>query len=172
LTVEPAFDVLTGSVRNRTVGGWLLVAAQLGLLGAIFLGPTGRTWPVPAPFRAVLILIGLAGAAMVVWGALALGRQITPHPAPPVEATLRTDGPYRLVRHPIYSGVLGLALGAAGASGGAFKAAALVLLLIVLVIKARFEEKLLAERFPDYPAYASRTPRFLPRIPRPRDSGQ
>jgi protein-S-isoprenylcysteine O-methyltransferase Ste14 len=104
-----------------------------------------------------------AGVATIVWGARSLGREITAHPAPTPSATLRTNGPYRYVRHPIYSGVLLFAAGLTLASGSVLKAVALFLLVGVLSIKARFEERLLAERFPDYEAYVRRTPRLVPR---------
>lgn len=141
--------------------GWVLVTLQLALLTLIFVAPWNGSPPPPAlrvAFRAVAVI----GVAAIAWGALALGHQITPHPAPPTEAALRTGGPYRLVRHPIYSGVLALGLGVAGASGSRWKWGAFLLLLVVLTVKARYEESLLRRRFPEYDSYAARTPRFLP----------
>jgi protein-S-isoprenylcysteine O-methyltransferase Ste14 len=168
LTGEPGLYVLA-ALKGRTVTGWLLVAGQLMLLAAILLGPRGAAWPVPPEVRVLFTIVAIAGGAMIVWGARALGANITPHPAPVARAELRTGGPFRLVRHPIYSGILALAFGVAGASGGAFKLIAYGLLVLLLSVKARFEEKLLTERFPAYAEYARRTPRFVPTLRRPRD---
>jgi protein-S-isoprenylcysteine O-methyltransferase Ste14 len=143
------------------------VGAQLVLLAVIVFAASGQAWPVPGLLRVAAWIVAGAGVAAIVWGALSLGREITPHPAPTPNATLRTDGPYRFVRHPIYSGVLLLAAGLTLASASALKAVAFFLLVVVLSIKARFEEALLVERFPDYESYARRTPRLVPR-PRKR----
>lgn len=139
------------------------MGAQFVLLAVIVFAPSDPAWAVPELLRIAGWLIAGAGVGAIVWGASSLGRGITPHPAPTPDATLRTDGPYRYVRHPIYSGVLLFAAGITLASASALKAAAFVLLLVVLSIKARFEEGLLAEHFPGYESYARRTPRFVPR---------
>lgn len=81
-------------------------------------------------------------------------------------AAQRANGPYRYVRHPIYSGVLLLAAGVTLTSASALKTSVFVLLVVVLSIKARYEERLLADRFPDYHSYTSRTPRLVPRFGR------
>jgi protein-S-isoprenylcysteine O-methyltransferase Ste14 len=70
---------------------------------------------------------------------------------------LRTGGLYRFVRHPIYSGLL-LTM----ASGSGFRLPTLGLLVLLLILKARWEETRLTQRFEGYGNYASRTPRFVP----------
>jgi protein-S-isoprenylcysteine O-methyltransferase Ste14 len=68
------------------------------------------------------------------------------------------------VRHPIYAGLL-LAGGArAVGSGNRLSVVACAALGGLLRAKAGFEERHLTARFPDYPAYAARTPRFMPRL--------
>jgi protein-S-isoprenylcysteine O-methyltransferase Ste14 len=148
--------------------GWVLVATQLALLGILALAPTGTAWPLPDVVRMLGTIGRIVGAAAIVIGGLRLGLAASVHPAPTAAATLRTDGPYRYVRHPIYTGVLtlGAALGLAGRSP--IHVAAWVSLLGVLTVKARFEERLLTDRFGGYPAYAARTGRFLPRRKSPK----
>jgi protein-S-isoprenylcysteine O-methyltransferase Ste14 len=75
------------------------------------------------------------------------------------------DGPYRLVRHPVYAGYLALLLG----SGVASLNICLWLLwpvpLIGILIQAVSEEQLLGERFgQDYEGYVRRTGRLIPRL--------
>jgi len=75
---------------------------------------------------------------------------------------LRTDGPYAHVRHPIYTGVLLIVVGITVRSGSGLVLALAAVTVAFFHGKARFEEGLLAERYPEYPCYAARTPRFLP----------
>jgi protein-S-isoprenylcysteine O-methyltransferase Ste14 len=147
--------------------GWLLVAAQFGLLAVLVLGPSGEAWTVAGPLRTAGSALRPAGLAAVVLGALRLGRGASVHPAPTAVAVLRTEGLYRFVRHPIYGGVLLLAAGITATTGSLLAVAAFAVLVPVLHTKTRFEERLLAERFPDYATYARRTPRFVP-FPRRR----
>jgi len=160
-------QLLLSPVSEARWRGWALVGAQLVLLAVIVLAPSDPAWKLPWLLRVIAWLIAGAGVAAIVWGSHSLGSGITPHPAPTPDATLRTDGPYRYVRHPIYSGLLLLAAGVTLALASALKAAAFALLLVVLSIKARFEEGLLAEHFPGYESYARLTPRFVPRPRRP-----
>lgn len=85
-----------------------------------------------------------------------MGRSLTPFPTPPAHGRLVRSGPFRYVRHPIYvGGVLvfgGLSL--------VFSAWGLVLtgvLAVFWIAKARHEERLLLERFPDYAEYRRTT---------------
>lgn len=151
-----------GEVRTAR----LLVAAQFVLLGLIALLPRGWGWPVPAWVRVLGLLGVLAGLVMMLLAGTALGRGLTAVPIPNEHAQLRTGGLYRVVRHPIYTGLL-LASGSyVVARGSSWRALAFVGLLVLLAAKARWEEVRLARRFAAYPEYAARTPRFVPRWPR------
>ena len=151
-----------GEVRTAR----MLVAAQFVLLGLIALLPGGWGWPVPAWLRLLGLLGVLAGVVVMLLGGTALGRGLTAVPIPNEHAQLRTGGLYRVVRHPIYTGLL-LASGSyVVATGSGWRALAFVGLVVLLTAKARWEEVRLARRFAAYPEYAARTPRFVPRWPR------
>ena len=151
---------------DRTRTGWLFVAAQVVLLVALVLVPTGTAWPMPTWLRVVsvaLIVVGLAGALMA---SVALGRALTATPVPNGRGELRTAGLYRYVRHPIYTGVLAVVV---GITLGTRQWTGLALGLVTVVffaLKARWEEARLAEAFPEYADYAAATPRFVPFLPR------
>ncbi len=81
------------------------------------------------------------------------------------EHKLITEGPYRLVRNPIYTGMLGILIVTGLAISRWFAVvAALVLFGIGTVIRVRSEEKLLREAFgAEFDAYARRVPAVFPR---------
>ena len=91
-----------------------------------------------------------------------LGANLTPLPRPRDESELVDHGVYGRVRHPIYGGLVLLALAWAclTASPPAFAAAAL--LLLFFEAKSRREEAWLLARHPGYAGYRGRTHRFFP----------
>ncbi len=147
--------------RDRVVA-WALLLVQLGLLAAIFLLPEGQAWTTPHWFAIGASVLRVVGLVVLVAGLVNLGRSATPLPTPVQGGDLRTTGLYRYVRHPIYTGVMALAIGTAIPSGNASIAAATIALIAWLSIKARWEERRLQVRYPAYAAYAARTPRFIP----------
>lgn len=84
------------------------------------------------------------------------------HPAPRVGGTLVERGPYRWVRHPMYSAVIGCGLASAWAATSAWGWLALLALVVVLDVKARLEEQWLTLAHPGYASYCTRTRRFVP----------
>jgi protein-S-isoprenylcysteine O-methyltransferase Ste14 len=153
------------SARERRTA-WLLVLGQFVLLALIVLLPRGAAWTLPvAVSRAAEVAAGMGIVLMVIAGT-ALGRGLTAAPLPNSHAELRTGGLYRFVRHPIYSGLLLFAVALALTSGSLWTTAACVALVLLINAKARWEERHLAHRFPEYADYAARTPRFIPGMAR------
>ena len=108
----------------------------------------------PDRIRRLGWIVVLAGAAVAVWGARALGRSLTPGTEPLPDAPLVTTGPYAHVRHPIYTGVV-LVL-----AGYTLLWSNWTLALVVGVLarwyfdrKARVEEGWLVRRYPPYQSY-------------------
>ncbi|MFW2382237.1 MAG: methyltransferase family protein [Acidimicrobiales bacterium] len=147
--------------------GWLFVAAQIALLAGVVLLPTGDDWDRTGGVRLIALTINLIGLMILIVGVLGLGRSLTPSPMPMPESQLQTGGLYALVRHPIYTGVMALVVGVALGSGSIVRAGIAAATLLFFNIKARWEESRLVEKFPEYPAYATTVPRFIPRTLRP-----
>jgi protein-S-isoprenylcysteine O-methyltransferase Ste14 len=153
---------------NRARG---LVAAQLLLLAALVLIPRGALWPLGAIAVGVATVLVVLGVVLVVLGAVGLGPALTASPIPRQGARLVTRGVYGVVRNPIYTGLLvgGLGLVAFGAS--LWHILTWVALLALLAGKARWEERMLRAKHPEFDDYAARVGRFLPgvgRLRRPR----
>lgn len=146
---------------------WLMVLGQFALLGLIVGLPGRHDWTLPATVTRACVAAAVAGVVVMVVGASALGRGLTAAPLPNQHAKLRTSGLYRYVRHPIYTGLLLFATAYSVRSGSGWVAAACGLLIVLINVKASWEEHHLAQRFPDYAAYAHHTPRFIPLRRRP-----
>ena len=148
---------------GRRGGGW--VSLQAAFLGAaVATGVFGMAWPTPARYwlAAPGALFALAGAALLVGGGQRLGRQLTPFPRPVADGTLRQDGVYAMVRHPMYGGALLVILGWALITSPwamlPFGFAA-----IFLDAKRRREEAWLVEQYPGYTEYRQHVRRrFIP----------
>jgi protein-S-isoprenylcysteine O-methyltransferase Ste14 len=137
------------------------VAAQVPLFGALaaFWLLWGDGWG-GAALAAGAVLAG-AGGGLGAGGLLALGGQLTPFPAPLRDGSLVERGAYRLVRHPIYGGIVLGALGVSLADGN-WPALALTGALAGLFwAKSWVEEGMLATQFATYAAYRARVRRRL-----------
>jgi protein-S-isoprenylcysteine O-methyltransferase Ste14 len=149
--------------RTRSALAVVIVIVQAALLVLFFTAPGGHDWPVPRWLAVIGSGVEVAGTALLVVAAVNLGRSLTPLPTPAARATLKTDGLYRFVRHPIYTAVLTLLFGATVRSGSAVRLGLAAALLGLFAGKARWEEAMLRRRYEGYDDYAARTPRFLPR---------
>ena len=148
---------------TRSTIGWIWVAGQAVLLGALILIPGRDDWPTPSWLLIVASILFFGGLILVAVAALRLGSALTPTPVPTAHGELATGGFYRFVRHPIYTGVLTLVAGMTLRSSSWLH---LVIALVTLVFfdrKAAWEETQLSERYPGYDDYAATTPKFFPR---------
>ncbi len=141
------------------IRGLLLVAAQFALIGWLIWPFTPQTWSPSA------LLLAAAALGLGVW-TLAYNRpgNFNIRPEPKVSAHLVTGGPYRWVRHPMYSAVLLFAAAEVVAYQDPWKLLAWLALAAVLLAKAVLEERGLAEQFAAYPDYASRVKRIIPGV--------
>jgi protein-S-isoprenylcysteine O-methyltransferase Ste14 len=137
------------------------VVAQTVLVVHVF-WPRRRTRPPSAPARFAAGVAMGAGAVVATAGAGTLGADLTPLPLPPEGGRLRTGGPYAVVRHPVYAGVMLASVARGLLVGGGSRPAAAAALCALLSAKARWEERQMRARFPEYEEYARRTPRFVP----------
>ncbi len=138
---------------------WLLVIIQLGALALIAV--TGPLIP------ANLWLFGMeaAAAALAVWAVLTLGiGNFNIVPDVKQDARLVTGGPYRLIRHPIYTALLLGALPMIINTYTPFRLALWLILLVDLLAKLYYEERLLQKALPGYAEYMKTSHRLIPFI--------
>ena len=141
-------------------GLWLL--AQLPLMVAAFGIPVWLDTLAPNPQRSIGVALFVAGLALGGWSRRALGRSFTPFPRPVEGGIQAMHGPYRWVRHPIYSGIVLSAASWALAWQSWTGAALAAVLLVFFDLKARGEERWLAGAYPGYAEYKRRTRKLVP----------
>ncbi|MBV8432053.1 MAG: isoprenylcysteine carboxylmethyltransferase family protein [Solirubrobacterales bacterium] len=108
-----------------------------------------------------LVLLGL-GLGEAVWARIYLGRNWGMPMTRKQSPELVTSGPYRFVRHPIYSGLLLALLGSALAANLLWLVA-LAVAGAYFIYSAREEERILTAAFPEaYPAYQARSKMLIP----------
>ena len=148
-------------------GEWYVVVQSL-LIILIAVGPrTWNGWPSwPFPGGPVVLISGLAflvgGACLAGAGGATLGAALTPLPYPAANGVLRVTGAFRMVRHPMYSGVILAAFGWALVAHGWLTILYALVGFAFLDVKSRREEQWLVERYPDYPAYQRRIRKLIP----------
>ena len=154
--------------RQKEDRGEAYVIIQFLLLTLLLFGPrslSGRTWAAPTIAWTLagllLMVLGLAFAAAAVG---LIGRYITPLPYPKEGSRLVTQGVFRWVRHPMYFGVINLALGWALYVQGELTLVYALVLIVFFDIKSRREETWLIQHFPDYAAYRQRVRKLIPFI--------
>jgi protein-S-isoprenylcysteine O-methyltransferase Ste14 len=153
---------------TKRLKGNLLVLGQFILIGLLLFVPSSglNTGVFSTFFVGVSLTSMFLGFVILALSALALGKSLTAHPMPSKNAELVTDGLYRFVKHPIYSGLILLSLGLTIAGGFFPHTIFFIALVLLLNYKASFEETLLAAAYSGYAEYAKKTGRFIPRLKR------
>jgi len=164
------------SIREDPVWFWILMGLVGPPVALVCLGfliqPRWVDFGVmgfPPWLRLAGVPVGVAGMALFGWTLVHLGANVTSTSMPRATATLVTAGPYRWIRHPMYSATLLLVLAASLLTSHAVVALGGVAMFALLAARSRLEEERLVEKFGKaYCAYRSCTGRFLPRWPRER----
>jgi protein-S-isoprenylcysteine O-methyltransferase Ste14 len=155
-----AFGVKEGRASRRRIPLNGVTALAVILLVRVF---HGGSLAVHSPvLGAIGTVIFAVGIALAVWARVHLGRNWGMPMTQKAEPELVTSGPYRLVRHPIYTGLL------AGLLGTALVTNLIGLILVAILggyfyYSASVEERNLTATFPTaYPAYRASTKMLIP----------
>lgn len=123
-----------------------------------------RLWRWPSPVDWALVAVSACGFAFTWWARIHLGKLWSSNVGRKADHRIVDTGPYAIVRHPIYTGIIIASLGTALLRATAAAWIGVVLLTVGWYVKARLEERFLREQLgPDnYDAYARRVPMLLP----------
>jgi protein-S-isoprenylcysteine O-methyltransferase Ste14 len=164
-------DLVRRRARRATDRGTRgIVALSLG--GSVFVGVMVRRWvpaldtPVPDVFGVAGLALFWAGLALRVWAVVALGGSFSTFVRADVGQAVVTDGPYRWVRHPSYTGLLLIALGLGVGAGNwlALLVCAVVPVLGLLPRIAVEESELTRVLGEEYRGYQETTRRLVPGV--------
>jgi protein-S-isoprenylcysteine O-methyltransferase Ste14 len=138
-----------------SIAGYILMgAAVVGLLigHALF------------SYSPLVIAVQVIALGLMLWARLTFGRRSFHIAATPTQGALVTTGPYRYIRHPIYTAVCLFCLPGAWSNGSTLSVVAILILLTGAVMRILAEEHLLFGKYPEYREYAVTTKRMVPYV--------
>lgn len=140
-----------------------LLFAVVVIFGTIALerDSTSQLGELASAFQAMGAVLSIIGVGFASWARVALGRNwgmpMTRHSSP----ELVTSGPYRLVRHPIYTGLISMWIGTSLVFP--FAAVFCALMIVYMIVSSLREERDMQQQFPDaYPPYKQRSKMLVP----------
>jgi len=152
--------------RGQRLRYWMLLVIAYFLLfyGGRLPSPLNlRIVPHVAPTAWAAAVLCFIGLVFALWARVALGRNWSGVVTLKEGHELVEHGPYRFVRHPIYTGILTMFFATALALGHLSGFAGALLMFASFWIKLRDEEKLMLQQFPErYAAYRLRAKRIIP----------
>jgi protein-S-isoprenylcysteine O-methyltransferase Ste14 len=118
---------------------------------------------IPSPAVQVIgVALSALGIAFAIWARVHLGRDWSGIPSMKEGHELVTSGPYRFVRHPIYTGIL-LAIFGSALVGGVFWIIVFIVSCVTFLYRIPVEEGFMMQLFPNtYPDYKKRTKALIP----------
>jgi protein-S-isoprenylcysteine O-methyltransferase Ste14 len=152
---------------ERRGGVWYRLAPVIAVAGWLLVKPLASShsqlWRTNVALGVATDCIFIIGAAFTVWARITLGRNWSADVAFKRDHELIETGPYAIVRHPIYTGLIAMALATAVNYGHVLGFVLFGLLCVSFLLKARQEEKLMAAHFPDaYAEYRGRVHALIP----------
>jgi protein-S-isoprenylcysteine O-methyltransferase Ste14 len=151
-----------GQSRWTRFAGVRIVLVLLVLLLIRLRAFKGHTTTTNPWLQGVGLAIFLAGLGLAIWARVHIGRNWGMPMTEKVDPELVTTGPYRRIRHPIYSGII-LAMIGTTVAVSLYWLIAVAVIGAYFVYSATMEERYMAEQFPNsYPAYKQSTKMLIP----------
>ena len=156
--------------RIFTFAAWLLLLGNVfrpggrvpttGLMGLLW----GPSWVFPMPIQWTFVAIAIGGCAFAWWARIHLGKLWSASLTRKTDHRLVDSGPYAIVRHPIYTGLLVGAFATAAIRANLAASAGFLLFIVGYWVKARAEEVFLSAELgaANYAAYRARVPMLIP----------
>lgn len=134
-----------------------LIVMATGLIGLLKIGVLFSSQP-------VTIALQVFAVALFIWARVTFGRRSFHAAANPTEGGLVTSGPYRYIRHPIYTAACLFGWASIITHLSLVAVACGVLMFLGSLTRMLAEERLVQERYPQYVEYSRRTKRMLPGV--------
>ena len=138
---------------------------KISILGlAVMIGALIGLYKIGVLFTAqpIAIALQLMAVALMVWARVTFGRRSLHAAANPTAGGLVTTGPYRIIRHPIYTAACLFGWGPIVVHRSLVSVALGILLLLGALMRMICEEQLVKQKYPEYVEYAKVTKRMVP----------
>lgn len=142
----------------------IYVGIQFLFFGAYILNIRFWEFQIPSYLETAFLVLACFGIGIVLLSFIQLNTSLSPFPTPRKGSQLVNTGLYKLVRHPIYTGIFLTLFGYGTYSASAYRIIISLILLVIFCFKSNYEEERLVEIFPDYREYQKSTGRFLPKF--------
>ena len=158
------------SIKKLFQNGATYVLIQAGLLGILFLGPTdwwgilSLSQIVSEILKMIALILFPLGVLIAIVAAIQLKRNLTPLPMPVEHGELIQTGLYAYVRHPIYLGVILMALAWFLHTQAVLTLVEFIAVMIFFEVKSRQEEYWMGQVYPEFAEYQRRTAKLVPRV--------
>jgi protein-S-isoprenylcysteine O-methyltransferase Ste14 len=137
----------------------ILVTMQFTLIGLLIWGSVSFKLSVIS-----LVFISIS-FLLAVWAVVSMKEsKLRISPIPAKEARMIINGPYRVIRHPMYTSIIIGMIGLLIIHFSIIRLIMFLALIVVLIIKLNWEEKMLLEKFSGYKNYRERTNKLIPFI--------
>jgi protein-S-isoprenylcysteine O-methyltransferase Ste14 len=139
----------------KQIFSWILVVLQFGLVVVLIANMYLDCW--------LCIILYVISFGLGIWAVITMkigNFNIVPDVKP--DSILITELPYKYIRHPMYTSVILFGLGLMLSAYSNFTLSIWLILVVVMFVKAKYEEFLLIKRFPDYRKYCVNTKAFIP----------
>jgi protein-S-isoprenylcysteine O-methyltransferase Ste14 len=153
--------------RSRQIGYRICAGAGVLLLFGLYRHDVRQElilWKTPTAFAWAMVMLALIGLLFTWWARLHLGRLWSANVGRKAHHHVVDTGPYAIVRHPIYTGIIVASTATAALRGTALAWLGVAVMTLGWVIKARMEEKFLRDQLgaAAYDDYARRVPMLSP----------
>lgn len=158
------------SIKKLFQNGATYVLIQAGLLGILFLGPIDwwgilpLSQSVSETLKMIALILFPLGVLIAIVAAIQLKRNLTPLPMPVEHGELIQTGLYAYVRHPIYLGVILMALAWFLHTQAVLTLVEFIAVMIFFEVKSRQEEYWMGQVYPEFAEYQRRTAKLVPRV--------
>jgi protein-S-isoprenylcysteine O-methyltransferase Ste14 len=146
-------------MQYKQLTSFALVGIQFTCIGYLLIA----AYPFHGNFSSLILIFG--GAILAFWSIITMNKsklRIFPEPSP--KSTLITSGPYKIIRHPMYTAVLLCCAGLYLSNPNNVAAYVLILLFLDLILKLHWEESMLSEKFEEYKIYQQQSKKLIPFI--------
>jgi protein-S-isoprenylcysteine O-methyltransferase Ste14 len=140
-------------LKTLSLAGLLLMV--VGLVGLLVIHSLFAHSPAGIAVQAAAVLL-------MAWARMTFGRRSFHASADPTAGGLVTTGPYRFIRHPIYTAVCLFGWAGVVSHWSALAAGLGVVMTVGALARMLCEERLVVERYPEYREYARTTKRVVP----------